>query len=148
MRIQPLRVELHIAALVACMLGLSIVAPQREAHAQTANGSLGVSLTILQPVATESVRLLGLAVDRAGMATIATTAPVSGPASQVIMTSVASSTSGFVPVQQAPALIHARGASDAAPRFDYRVDVGARRASDAARRPVQLRIQYLAVAGT
>jgi hypothetical protein len=127
-------------------------------------GSMGVSLTILQPIATQPVQLLGFSVDRAGMATIETSAPVSGPASQVVMTSVSSSTSSFVPVLQAPTLVGGRqraasgdaterdasgtSSASAPARFSYLIDLGKRDKASVGPRPVQLRIQYLAVAGT
>jgi hypothetical protein len=51
-----------------------------------------------------------------------------------------------VPIQQAPTLVRARGAAGRPARFDYVVDVGTR--DGAAQHPVEVRIQYLAVAGT
>jgi len=53
------------------------------------------------------------------------------------------STSGFAPVEQAPALV--AGADDAT-RLSYRLNVG--RATRDAGRAVELRVQYLTVAGT
>jgi hypothetical protein len=141
------RITARFAVRLVLAFALSIAARPAQAGAQSANGSIGVSLTVLQPVATESVKLLGVDVDRAGMARIAMSAPVSGPASQLVMTSIASSTSRFVPIQQAPSLVRARGAAGRPARFDYLVDVGMRDRA-ARQHPVEVRIQYLAVAGT
>lgn len=102
---------------------------------------MGVSLTILQPVATQAVQF-SFTVNRAGIATLETTSPISGPASQLVMTSISSSASNHAPIQQKPAMV--RGSS--AQR--YLVDVGTARNGDANQRPVEVRIQYLAVAGT
>jgi hypothetical protein len=142
------RTNARRAAQLAMALALSVAVRPALAGAQSANGSIAVSLTVLQPVSTEAVKLIGVDVDRAGMARIAMTAPVSGPASQLVMTSVSSSTSRFVPVQQAPSTVRARSAVGAPMRFDYLVDVGTRHQNAAAQRPVEVRIQYLAVAGT
>ncbi|MDB4883558.1 MAG: hypothetical protein JWL95_2324 [Gemmatimonadetes bacterium] len=115
------------------------------AQATPASGSIGVSLTILQPVATRAVELLGFSVDRAGMARFQTSAPVSGPASQVVMTTVSSSLSSFAPAQQAPTLV---GTQAAPTTFSYLVHVGTPDRAAVGQRPVIVRIQYLAVAGT
>src|SRR3954447_13780334 len=126
------------------------------AHAQRSNGSIGVSLEILQPVSTQAVRVLGFSVDPSGMATLRTTSPVHGSASQVVMSSIASSAANFESVQQRPALVRGElrtgdesGLSNAdSPQLSYRVNVGHVASAFADARPVQLRIRYLAVAGT
>lgn len=149
MPFQPsLRSRTRVAVQLAAALVLSIAARPADVRAQNVTGSIGVSLTVLQPVATESVELLGVEVDRAGMATIAMTAPVSGPASQLVMTSVASSTTSFVAVQQAPSIIRARGAAGGPARLHYLVEVGPGDRAASEQRPVEVRIKYLAVAGT
>jgi hypothetical protein len=58
------------------------------------------------------------------------------------MATVASSASGFSPVPQSPALLAADAADS---RLRYRLQVGRNGAAD---RPVELRVQYLTVAGT
>ena len=137
-----------LTALALVMVGL----PMR-AEAQRVGGSIGVSLTILEPVTTRAVEVTGFRVDRDGMATVETTAPTSGQASQVVMTRVASSADGFVPVRLAPVLLRGAGSGAAESsvgghRMHYLVNVG-RVARDAgAQRDVELRIEYLAVAGT
>jgi hypothetical protein len=118
------------------------------ASGQRVGGSIGASLTILQPVATQAVEVTALRLGRDGTAVFRTTAPTAGQASQIVMTSVSSSTNGFVPVRQVPVLLRGAGDPDSAARqMSYRVDVG-RVVSAEAPRDVQLRIEYLAVAGT
>lgn len=115
------------------------------AKAQSVGGSIGVSLTILEPVTTRAVEVTGFRLDRDGRATLETTAPTSSKTSQLVMARVSSSANGFQPVAQAPVLLP--GDRAGVPHLSYRVDVGhAAAASDA--RDVQLRIEYLAVAGT
>jgi len=126
------------------------------AHAQRADGSIGVSLEILQPVSTQAVRVVGFSVDAAGMATLRTTSPVHGSASQVVMTSVASSATNFELVQQRPALVRGEqrtdessaGSTAESTQMSYVVNVGLVNNEAANARPVQLQIRYLAVAGT
>jgi hypothetical protein len=128
---------------MAVLAGLAAAAMPAMAGAQQVGGSLGVSLTILKPVTTQPVRVTGFSVDRDGVARLETTAPTTAHASQLVMTTVASSTRGFAPVEQTPALV---AAADDATRLSYRLDVG--RASGSADRAVELRVQYLTVAGT
>jgi hypothetical protein len=118
-------------------------------RAQRVGGSVGVSLTILQPVATQAVRVTSFSVDANGVARLETTAPTSGETSQLVMASVASSTNGFARVRQAPAVLRGAGTAtaDAARRMSYLVNVG-EPGSATQRRDVELRIEYLAVAGT
>ncbi|MEO6527528.1 MAG: hypothetical protein ABIP93_12940 [Gemmatimonadaceae bacterium] len=131
------------AIVVAMLTGTR--AATAEGQSMRAGGSMGVSLRILQPVATQEVQLLGFSVDRAGIARIETSAPVSGPTSQVVMTSISSSTSSVAPVDQAPVLV---GGTQRVASLSYLIDLGKRDRAAAGARPVQLRIQYLAVAGT
>jgi hypothetical protein len=130
-------------ARTALLAGFAIAAMPALAQSQQVGGALGASLTILKPVTTQPVRVTGFTVGRDGVARLETTAPTTAHASQLVMATVASSTSGFAPVEQIPALV--AGADDAT-RLSYRLDVG--RASGEAGRPVELRIQYLTVAGT
>jgi hypothetical protein len=123
------------------------VAPQRTA-AQRVGGAIGVSLTVLQPVGSRAVEVTGFHVGRDGTASFRTTAPTTAQVSQVVMTRISSSASGFVPAMQAPTLIRADHLADASERaLNYRVDVG-RPDSDGPPRDVQLRIEVLTVAGT
>jgi len=126
------------------------------AQAQRANGSIGVSLEVVQPVSTQAVRIVGFSVNRAGVATVRTTAPVHGSASQIVMSSVASAGSDFELVPQRPALVRgdqrdalaSRNESAESAQLSYVVNVGHISSESSDSRPVQLRIRYLAVAGT
>ena len=53
------------------------------AQSMRAGGSIGVSLTILPPVRTEPIRVVGFDVDRSGLVTLLTTAP--SAASGIVM---------------------------------------------------------------
>ena len=128
---------------LALLAAFAVAATPAMAQGQQVGGALGVSLTILRPVTTQPVRVTGFSVDRDGVARLETTAPTSAHASQLVMTTVASSTSGFAPVAQAPALV--AGADDAT-RLSYRVNVG--RENGEGGRPLELRVEYLTVAGT
>jgi hypothetical protein len=129
-------------------VALLAAATPRLARAQRVGGSIGVSLTILQPVATQTVRVTGFSIDENGVARLETTAPTSGEASQLVMASVASSTNGFARVQQTPVVLRGVGGSaDEARRMSYLVNVG-RPSPVTPQRDVELRIEYLAVAGT
>ena len=137
---------LPMLALAAILAG---VLPANAA-AQRVGGSIGVSLTILEPVTTRGVEVTGFRVDKDGRATLETTAPTTGQTSQLVMARVSSSANGFQPVEQAPVLVagdRRDAAASAASRMSYRVDVGGAGAAGAPR-DVQLRIEYLAVAGT
>lgn len=122
-------------------------------HAQRAGGSIGVSVTILEPVATRAVEVTGFRLERDGRATLETTAPAAGRISQLVMARVWSSANGFQPAEEPPVLLGGdRGAEVAAldagtQRMSHRVDVG-RAAPGAKAREVQLRFEYLVVAGT
>jgi hypothetical protein len=157
------RVVARIVGRGAIATAVLLAASSGRAQGQSTRtgGSIGVSLTILQPVTTQAVRLLDFHVDRNGMATVETSAPISGSASRAVMSSIVSSASGSeveVPMiarESRPALrgdasrSSSAAIADSAPtRFTYLVSVGrpGRAAADA--RPVQLRIRYLAVAGT
>jgi hypothetical protein len=115
--------------------------------AQNVGGSIGVSLTILQPVTTQAVQIVGFNVDRTGMATVETTSPVTGAATQLVMTNVSSSSSRFVPQQQASSLVRGEQQQRTPARISYQVNVG-KHVHGVDREPVQLLVQYLAVAGT
>lgn len=121
------------------------------ADGQRAGGSIGVSLTILESVETRAVGITGFRLERDGRATVETTAPIAG---KIVMARVASSANGFQPVEQAPVLLRGdRGEPGPATpwagsqRITHRVDVG-RATGGSGPRDVQLRIEYLVVAGT
>jgi hypothetical protein len=123
------------------------VAPQRTA-AQRVGGSLGVSLTVLQPVGSRAIEVTGFHVNRDGTASFRTTAPTAAQVSQLVMTRVLSSANAFAPASQRPAMLCPDRAANAAEcELSYRVDVG-RSDAGGAPRDVQLRIEVLAVAGT
>lgn len=118
------------------------------ASAQRTDGSIGVSLTIVPPVATQTVRVTAVHLDRDGIAVVRTMMPTAAHASQVVMTRVTSSVDGRGPARSVPAFRCATHATEcAASELRYHVDV--RRSGDGvAPRDVQLRIEYLVVAGT
>ena len=89
---------------LAPMLTALATAPA-STEAQQVGGALGVSLTVLPPVSTSPVTLRSFRVDRDGIARFETTPPITGPASAIVMSTVSSSVSGFVPVAQPPALV-------------------------------------------
>ena len=85
---------------------------------------MGVSLTVVPPVRTQSVDVISFRVARNGRTRLETTAPIAGPVSMIVMSTVSSSTNGFLPVAQAPALAnatHRRERFDATPPHDARV---------------------------
>jgi hypothetical protein len=104
---------------------------------------MGASITILQPMAGQPVRVTGFSVDRNGVARLETTIPTSARTSQLVMTRVSSSTTD---VAREP-LVSALVPSDPASRMRFLVNVG-RAPEDTAQRRLELRVQYLTVAGT
>jgi len=118
------------------------------ASAQRADGSIGVSLTILPPGADQSARVAAFRIDRDGIATLRTSGPTAVHASRIVVTRVASEANGLVPARDVPALPCATPATACAEReLRFRVDVGS--SADSVRpRDVRLRIEYLVVAGT
>lgn len=134
-----------------------LVAPA-VAPAQHMSGALGVTLTVLPPVGTQAVELVAFSVGRDGVARLETTAPVASPVSLIIMTTVASSVNGFLPIAQAPVLIEGTCRRDSrrappaakrtcAPRLSYRLELG-RLPLDSGSREAKVRISYLVVPGT
>jgi len=130
------------------MLTVMTVALPWVASAQRADGSIGVSLIILPPDAARTARVTAFHVDRDGMATLRTTAPAAAQASRIVMTRVTSSANGLVPARYEPPLPCATRERECAEReLRFHVDVG--NFSDRAiPRDVELRIEYLVVAGT
>lgn len=131
-----------LTVLAAALLAL---APER-ASAQRVGGSIGVSLTVLEPVAASAAEVTALRIGRDGIALVETTVPTSGPTSQLVMARVTSSAGGAA-ARPAPVVPRALGVAAEGARIGHRIDVG-RAAASAATRDVQLRIEYLAVAGT
>ena len=119
---------------------------------------MSVSLTVLPPVRTQTVDVLSFRVARDGHTRLETTAPIAGPVSMIVMSTVSSSTNGFVPVVQPPVLMNAtrrRGRFDAgalphdagAPRLRYDIEPGP--APVRTESPdVSIRITYLVIPGT
>lgn len=149
------RSRLTLAAMLAV---LSLARP--AAYAQNVNGSLAVSATILPPVPKQETRLTAFSVGRDGKAQLETTGPVAGPVSQIVMWSVSSSATGFVPVEQPPMRIRAAHAAEPmaptssrgtrATPLRFGVDLGATQGSpvDSSSHDVTVRIHYLIVPGT
>jgi len=129
------------------LLTLMNVALPWVASAQRADGSIGVSLTIVPPAADQSARITAFRIDRDGIATLRTSVPAAAHASRIVMTRVASEANGFVPARYVPAVPCAMPAECADRELRFRVDVGS--SADSVRpRDVRLRIEYLVVAGT
>lgn len=140
------------ALAIAGLLAAALLALRPEsARAQRVGGAIGVSLTVLEPVATQAVEVTALRVGRDGIATLETTAPTAGPTSQLVMARVTSSTGAAAARRSAVILGGGAAGTDRGrrdgDRISHRIDVG-RAAPSAATRDVQLRIEYLAVAGT
>jgi hypothetical protein len=110
---------------------------------QQVAGSIGASITILQPIAGQPVRVTGFSVDRNGVARLETTMPTSARTSQLVMTRVSSSTMDIAREPLASTLVP----SDTASRMRFLVNVG-RAAEGADQRRLELRVQYLTIAGT
>lgn len=137
---------------LATLLAAALLALQPErALGQRVGGAIAVSLTVLEPVATQAVEVTSLHIGRDGIATVETTAPTTGPTSQLVMTRVTSSAGATAAGQSAVvprgSAVGAEDALRGGARISHRIDVG-RAAASAGARDVQLRIEYLAVAGT
>ncbi len=130
------------------MLTVMTVALPWVASAQRAEGSIGVALIILPPDTTRTARVTAFHVDRDGMATLRTAAPAAAHPSRIVMTRVASSANGLVPARYGPPRPCATRERECTEReLRFHVDVGS--SSDGAvPRDVELRIEYLVVAGT
>ena len=125
------------AALVAATGGAASVG-----RTQQVIGSIGVSLTIREPIAAPELRVTGFDVDRDGIARIETTLATSTRTSQLVMTRLSSPTTAFTPVPQPPMLV---APSRSAARARYLVNVGCEHRTDRAR-PTELRVEFLIVA--
>ena len=115
------------------------------ASAQRVAGSLGVALTVLPPVAPQSVTVTGFHVDRNGMATFRAAAQTTG-ATQLIVMRVSSSADGFATVRVRPDVVR-RSSATAAYEVAYRFQID-HTADGSAPLDVQLRLECLVVAGT
>jgi hypothetical protein len=116
------------------------------ASAQRVAGSLGVALTVLPPVAPQSVTVTGFHVDRNGMATFRATARMTTGASQLLAMRVSSSADGFASLRLRPDIVRHSSAT-AAREVAYRFQID-RSADGIAPRDVQLRLECLVVGGT
>jgi len=125
------------AALVAATGGLASVG-----RTQQVAGSIGASLTILEPISAPELRVTGVDVDRDGFAQIETTLATSTRTSQLVMARLSSPTIAFTPAQRPPMLV---APSRPAARARYFVNVGRDRRTDRAR-PTELRFELLIVA--
>jgi hypothetical protein len=142
---------------VAAICATQVVAPA-VAPAQSVSGSLSVSATVLPPIMTPAVKPLSFRVERNGMARLETTPPFTGAVSAIVMSTIASSANGFIPVAQAPALVRAtrgsalleatREAADSvASRWRYEIPLDAPTGRTEPH-DVTVRITYLVVPGT
>jgi hypothetical protein len=113
-------------------------------RSQQVAGSIGVSLTILQSIASQSIRVTSFSVDRNGVARLETTVPASARTSQLVMTRISSSSTGVASEVQPSALVPP---SSTELRLGYLVHLG-RVPRNARARRVELRVEYLTVAGT
>ena len=127
------------AALVAATGGAASVG-----RTQQVCGSIGASLTILPAAAAPQPRVTELDVARDGIARIETTLPSSAATSQLVMARVSSSATGFTPEPQPPALVPP---ASSGVRLHHVVKVKRDRRAPAPL-PVELRVEYLIVAGT
>jgi hypothetical protein len=111
---------------------------------QQVPGSIGASLSILEPAAAAPPRVTGFDVGRDGIARIETILSPSPRASRLVMARISSSATRFTPELQPPTLVTP---SSAATRASYRVRVPRDRPTDRTR-PTELRVEYLIVPGT
>lgn len=128
------------------------------AVAQSVSGTLSVSATILPPIMTPSADPISFRIERNGTARLETTPPTAGTVSLIVMSTVASSANGFIPVAQPPALVRATHGSQQveatagstehrASRWHYEIPLG--EPSDRSEpHDVTVRITYLIVPGT
>jgi hypothetical protein len=147
-------------SLAAVLSALAVARP--VARAQSVNGSMTVSATILLAPVAPATRLLAFSVESDGKsARLETTAPVAGAVSFIVMRTVSSSANGFLPVAQVPLLVHATHpqaspaleASSRGPRaapLRYEVDLGGTSGPPpgSGSRSVTVRIHYVIVPGT
>lgn len=139
-RLSPSARRSRILAVV--LLGTTSVAS--VGRTQQVTGSIGASLTILEPAAAAPPRVTRFDISRDGIARIETILSPSPRASQLVMARISSSGTPFTPELQPPTLVTPSGA---ATRVSYRVRVPRDRPTDRTR-PTELRVEYLIVPGT
>jgi hypothetical protein len=140
---------------------LAALAAAGPAHAQRVSGSLGVTATILPPIPKQAARLLAVDVERSGIVRLETAPPRVGHVTQIVMSTMSSSTNGFVPVEHAPVLVasapragslaHEAGRPDAEdPRMRFELNVGRLGAASPtpSAQDITVLISYLIVPGT
>ena len=150
-----------------CMAAISLAGciPWPRAESQQVHGSLAVSLTIVEPVGSTWVRAAPLATAADGRLSLATSSPVTGPTSHILMVEVTDGdTNGVRPLRVAlrngglERPLHRDTATPVG--RDGTVPVGATAGhfpvsylvqnptAARAQQPIRLRVRYLAVAGT
>jgi hypothetical protein len=130
------RSRILAAALVVATGGAASVG-----RTQQVTGSIGATLTIIEPVAAPRFLVSGFDVGRDGVARFETTIPLALRTPPLVIARVSSSTD-FTP--EAPASVLIAPASGAT-RLRYLVRVGRDRRADHTR-PTELRVEYLIVA--
>lgn len=147
------------------VIALAVCLPWGSVRAQAVRASLGVSLTIVQPVGSTAVRSAPLSRAADGRLSLATSSPVRGPTSHILMVEVTDdATGGTRPLRVA---LRDGGLERALPRgiatpIGRDGTVGATGSANpfpvsylvqyptaaGATEPVRLHVRYLAVAGT
>ena len=133
----PLRSWILAAALVVATGGAASVG-----RTQQVSGSIGATLTILEPVTAPEFLVSGFDVGRDGVARFETTIPRAPRTPALLIARVSSSTTDFTPEAPARVLI---APTSGATRLHFRVGVGRDRRTDPGR-PAKLRVEYLIVA--
>ena len=105
---------------------------------------MAVALTILQPIAAPQLRVTEFDIGRDGVARIETTLSSAAPTSQLVMARVSSPTTECTPEPQPPTLVPS---SSSGARLLHLVKVKRDPRTPAAQ-PVELRVEYLIVAGS
>jgi hypothetical protein len=131
------RALLLAAALIAATGGAASVG-----RSQQVAGSIGASLTILEPTPAPQPQVTRIDLGRDGVARIETMLPASARTSHLVIARVSSSTTGFTPEPQPPVLVAPSGGVTL---MRYLVSVRRDRRADQA--PLtELRVEYLIVA--
>jgi hypothetical protein len=133
----------HRSSILALVLLAATAGAASVGHTQQVAGSIGVSLTILQPTVVAPPRVTGFEV-RDGIARIETTLPAPARTSQLVMSRIASSASAYTPEAERPTLVMP---SSGVIRMRHRVSLPRDRRADRAP-PTALRVEYLIFAGT
>ena len=133
------RVIAGVALTMSAMMG---VAPAIGAQSTRVGGSIGVSLTILPPVHSAPMRVVGFDVDRNGLATLETTAPTSSSVSLIVMSAVTREAAVDSNPRRRASVV---SPTETSAPLRHQIDLGAPRLNAPA---VRLRVSYLTVAGT